>query len=154
MSALETFGAIGDSQAAIASSYDFSHDCAASPRTRSYRVRENGLVHRQIAQALQAAHDPTPRCRRQSSSRQPGRRHDLAATSAIAAGNRCLRLFAYSEGIAVAARAADRGTLPDDVRIGIQLELLHIIVLTRTRIKTAALEAAHRSHPQQRERAT
>ncbi|HEY8181933.1 MAG TPA: AAA family ATPase [Thermoanaerobaculia bacterium] len=139
--ALETLERTAILKASAASSYDFRHDLMRRAAYQKLSGPRKWLVHRQIAQALQAAHDPEGSLAGDIVHHASlGGDPHLAATSAIAAGNRCLRLFAYSEGIAVARQGLQIAeTLPDDVRIAIQIELLQIIVLTRTSIKERLL---------------
>jgi DNA-binding SARP family transcriptional activator/DNA-binding XRE family transcriptional regulator len=135
--ALETLERSAILKASMASSYDFSHDLIRRAAYQKLSGPRKWLVHRQIAQALQTTHDPEAALAGDivHHASLGGDAH-LAATSAIAAGNRCLRLFAYSEGIAVARQGLQIAeTLPEDVRIAIQIELLQIIVMTRTSIK-------------------
>jgi DNA-binding SARP family transcriptional activator len=137
MAALETLERSAILKAAMASSYDFSHDLMRRAAYQKLSGPRKWLVHRQIAQALQAAHDPDAALAGDivHHASLGGDAH-LAATAAIAAGNRCLRLFAYSEGTAVARQGLQLAeTLPDDVRIGIQIRLLNVIALTRNSIK-------------------
>jgi DNA-binding SARP family transcriptional activator len=135
--ALETLERSAILKASIASSYDFSHDLIRRAAYQKLSGPRKWLVHRQIAQALQAAHDPEAALAGDIVHHASlGGDPHLAATAAIAAGNRCLRLFAYGEGIAVARQGLQIAeTLPDGARIGIQIELLNIIVNTRNSIK-------------------
>ncbi len=137
MTALETLERSAILKAAIASSYDFGHDLMRRAAYQKLSGPRKWLVHRQIAQALQAAHDPDASLAGDIVHHASlGGDPHLAATAAIAAGNRCLRLFAYNEGIAVARQGLQIAEmLPDDVRIALQIELLQIIVLTRNSIK-------------------
>ena len=135
--ALETLERTAILKASAASSYDFSHDLIRRAAYQKLSGPRKFLVHRQIAKALQSTHDPEGALAGDivHHASLGGDAH-LAATAAIAAGNRCLRLFAYAEAIAVARQGLQIAeTLPDDVRIAIQMELLQVIVLTRTSIK-------------------
>jgi DNA-binding SARP family transcriptional activator len=142
MAALETlercaiFRATGS-----ASGYDFSHDLIRHAAYQKLSGPRKWLVHRQIAQALQATHDPDGALAGEivHHASLAGDPH-LASTAACAAGQRCLRLFAYSEALAVARQGLQiADALPDDVRIGIQLELLSVIVISRTSVKERVL---------------
>lgn len=139
--ALQTLESTAILKASADSSYDFSHDLIRRAAYQKLSGPRKFLVHRQIAQALHSAHDPEAALAGDIVHHASlGGDPHLAATSAIAAGNRCLRLFAYAEGIAVARQGLQMAeTLPDDVRITIQMELLHIIVMTRTSIKERIL---------------
>ncbi|HEX9407291.1 MAG TPA: hypothetical protein VF975_08250, partial [Thermoanaerobaculia bacterium] len=60
----------------------------------------------------------------------------LAVTAAIAAGHRCLRLFAYTEALNVARQGLQIAeTLPENLGISTQVELLHVIAMSRTSVK-------------------
>jgi DNA-binding SARP family transcriptional activator len=139
--ALETLESAAILKASADSTYDFSHDLIRRAAYQKLSGPRKFLVHRQIAQALHSVHDPEAALAGDIVHHAfLGGDPHLAATSAIAAGNRCLRLFAYAEGIAVARQGLHMAeTLPDDVRITIQMELLHIIAMTRTSIKERIL---------------
>jgi DNA-binding SARP family transcriptional activator len=124
-----------------ASSYDFSHDLIRHAAYQKLSGPRKWLVHRQIAQALQATHDPDGALAGEivHHASLAGDPH-LASTAACTAGQRCLRLFAYAEALAVARQGLQIAeALPDDVRIGIQLELLSVIVISRTSVKERVL---------------
>lgn len=135
--ALETLERSAILKATIASSYDFSHDLIRRAAYQKLSGPRKWLVHRQIAQALEGVHDPDGSLAGDIVHHASlGGDHNLAATTAITAGNRCLRLFAYSEAVAVARQGLQIAeALPDGLRIEIQIELLNIIVHSRNSIK-------------------
>jgi len=138
MAALETLERCAILRATgSASGYDFSHDLIRHAAYQKLSGPRKWLVHRQIAHALQATNDPDNALAGEivHHASLAGDPH-LASTAACAAGQRCLRLFAYAEAMTVARQGLQiADALPDDVRIGIQLELLSVIVISRTSVK-------------------
>jgi len=138
MTALETLERCAILRAApYANRYDFTHDLIRGAAYHKLSGPRKFLVHRQIAQALHATHDPDSALAGDivHHASLGGDLH-LAAHSAADAGHRCLRLFAYGEAMAVARQGLQiADSLPDEVRISHQLQLLHVIALTRISIK-------------------
>lgn len=138
MSALESLERCAILRAAGgASCYDFSHDLVRQAAYHKLSGPRKWLVHRQLARALRETHDPDAALAGEIVHHAAlGGETELAATSAINAGYRCLRLFAYAEALTVARQGLHLAeTLPDAARIRIQIELLHIVVMSRTSIK-------------------
>ncbi len=138
MTALETLERCAILRAAPnANRYDFTHDLIRGAAYHKLSGPRKFLVHRQIAQALHATHDPDSALAGDivHHASLGGDLH-LAAHSASDAGHRCLRLFAYGEAMAVARQGLQiADSLPDEVRIGHQLQLLHVMALSRISIK-------------------
>jgi len=138
MAALETLERCAILRAAPnANRYDFTHDLIRGAAYHKLSGPRKYLVHRQIAQALHATHDPDSALAGDivHHASLGGDLH-LAAHSAADAGHRCLRLFAYGEAMAVARQGLQiADSLPDEVRIDHQLQLLYVIALSRISIK-------------------
>ncbi|HYS53418.1 MAG TPA: BTAD domain-containing putative transcriptional regulator, partial [Thermoanaerobaculia bacterium] len=138
MTALETLERCAILRAAPnANRYDFTHDLIRRAAYHKLSGPRKFLVHRQIAQALQATHDPDSALAGEivHHASLGGDLH-LAAHSAAAAGHRCLRLFAYGEAMAVARQGLQiADSLPNEIRISHQMQLLHVIALSRISIK-------------------
>lgn len=111
-------------------SYDFVHDIVRQVAYRQLSEPRRRLIHRHIAQALNA-------CTTSTSSRindvayhaSLGDDHSLAASAALLAAERCLRLFAYAE----ASEWAQRGMhhchhLETSARLRLHLGLLRASV--------------------------
>jgi DNA-binding SARP family transcriptional activator len=117
--------------------YDFTHDLIRDAAYRAISGPRRVLVHRHIARASQSVHDPDSALAgdivRHASLAGD---HAMAVTAAIAAGQRCLRMFAYSEAMSVAQlglQLAD--SLPEKERIEKQMDLLDVIVTSRTAVR-------------------
>jgi DNA-binding SARP family transcriptional activator/tetratricopeptide (TPR) repeat protein len=116
-----------------AAGYDFAHDLIRQVAYRGLSGPRRLLVHRQIARAIQEAHDPADTLAADivHHAALAGDR-ELAARASVAAGKRCLRLFAYAEAGAVSRRGLLLASaLPAPVRIPIQMKLLAIGVFSR-----------------------
>jgi DNA-binding SARP family transcriptional activator/tetratricopeptide (TPR) repeat protein len=116
-----------------AAGYDFAHDLIRQVAYRGLSGPRRLLVHRQIARAIQEAHDPEDTLAADivHHAALAGDR-ELAARASVAAGKRCLRLFAYAEAGAVSRRGLLLASvLPAPVRIPIQMKLLAISVFSR-----------------------
>ncbi|HEY3054693.1 MAG TPA: BTAD domain-containing putative transcriptional regulator [Thermoanaerobaculia bacterium] len=117
--------------------YDFAHDLIRDAAYQTISGPRRVLVHRHVARALQSVHDPDSALAgdivRHASLAGD---HSLAVTAAIAAGQRCLRMFAYSEAMSVSRlglQLAD--SLPERERIEKQMNLLDVIVTSRTAVR-------------------
>ena len=130
---------------AVGHEWDFVHDLV---RTAAYnRVSEprRRLLHLQIARSLTELPDPVgERAVSIAHHAQLGGDRMLCATACLAAGERCLRLFAPQE----AATYADRGLaqiakLTGPKRVSLHIDLLSLAVLAdtrRRRLKALAIE--------------
>ena len=117
-------------------SYDFTHDLIRDGAYQAISGPRRLLVHRHIARALQSVHDPEAtlagEIMRHASIAGD---HSLAVLSAIAAGRRCLRLFAYAEAqnvVRLGAQLAE--ALPERERVEREIALMEIAVMCRVPI--------------------
>lgn len=108
--------------------YDFSHDLLRAAAYRRLSTARRGFVHQRIARALAdlAGADPSLHGDAAHHAALAGD-HELAVRASIAAGNRCLRMFANDE----AARLAESGIVHADrlagkARIGGRMALLEV----------------------------
>jgi DNA-binding SARP family transcriptional activator len=113
--------------------YDFTHDLVRDAAYKTISGPRRGLVHRNIARALQTAHDPDDALAgeivRHASLAGD---HEMAVTAAIAAGARCLRMFAYTDAIEIARLALQFSeSLPEMDRVKRQMQLFEIIMVSR-----------------------
>ncbi|HVY38071.1 MAG TPA: AAA family ATPase, partial [Polyangia bacterium] len=99
---LERHGII---RAASAAHYDFAHDLLRQAAYRRLSEPRRRLVHLQVARALQAARSDDALAGEIAHHAGLGGDARLAAQAALAAGQRCLRLYAQAE----AAELANRG---------------------------------------------
>lgn len=112
-------------------SYDFGHDLVRDAAYQMISGPRRTLVHRQIARALGESHDPEGVLAGEIVHHAAlAADHDTAAAAAVVAGNRCLRLFAYSEALSVARLGLQ---MTQDIER--QMELLAIIVLARVPLR-------------------
>ncbi len=116
--------------------YDFTHDLVRDAAYQAISGPRRVLVHRHIARALQSVHDPDGALAgdivRHASLAGD---HGMAVKAAIAAGQRCLRMFAYTDAIEIARLALQFAeSLPEIERVKRQMHLLEIIVISRTPI--------------------
>jgi tetratricopeptide (TPR) repeat protein len=136
-------------------SYDFTHDLIRDAAYQMISGPRRTLVHRNIARALRDAHDP------QSALAGEIVHHaflagdyEMAATAAVAAGRRCLRMFAYAEAVGVARRGLQIAeSLAGDTRLDTEMRLLQVIVMARTPIRERAAMAGRVSDVIERARA-
>jgi DNA-binding SARP family transcriptional activator len=120
-------------RAAAGGGWDFSHDLVRDAAYRSLSEPRRRLVHLQIAQALARLPDPDG-ARAGERAHHAGLGGDLeaAARAWLAAGERCLRVFAQAE----AGKAATRGIelaerLPPAVRAVVEVPLYAVRVFSR-----------------------
>jgi DNA-binding SARP family transcriptional activator/tetratricopeptide (TPR) repeat protein len=138
---LERHGVLRAGEAA----FDFSHDLLRQAAYRQLSAPRRRLVHRQIARVLAAEPDTDGALAGDVAHHAAlGGDGELAATAAVRAGERCLRLFAPAEAAELAERALPlvRG-LPRDVRLCLQIALLKVYVhssLGRRRVAELAAE--------------
>ncbi|HSP15184.1 MAG TPA: BTAD domain-containing putative transcriptional regulator [Thermoanaerobaculia bacterium] len=113
--------------------YDFTHDLVRDAAYQAISGPRRVLVHRNIARALLSVHDPDSALAgdvvRHASLAGD---HDTAVKAAIAAGRRCLRMFAWADAIEIARLALQFAeSLPQIERVKRQMHLLEIIVVSR-----------------------
>ncbi len=110
--------------------YDFVHDLVRRSAYQQLSGPRRRLLHGHIARTLETMPDPDSVLAGDLSHHAAlGGDAERAARAAIAAGERCLRVFAHAE----AAELARRGIrlvqgLPRDVRLRLHVELLRIYV--------------------------
>jgi DNA-binding SARP family transcriptional activator len=143
LGALERLERLAVIRAAGENAYDFVHDLVRDGAYRMITGPRRTLVHRHIARALRELHDPDgARAGEVMHHASLAGEHELAVQAAVDAGKRCLRLFAYSEAIAVARRGLSIcETLSGDVRIQSEMRLLYIIVFARTPLRERVVYA-------------
>lgn len=114
--------------------YDFSHDLIRDAAYQLVTGPRRLLMHRHILRALAETHDADGALAGEivHHASMAGE-HEIAATAAIDAGKRCLRLFAYTEAVNVARRGLQMTeALSAEKQIDIRTRLLHIVALART----------------------
>jgi tetratricopeptide (TPR) repeat protein len=119
--ASSTLGSVG---------YDFAHDLVRRAAYRSMSEPRRRWVHLHVARTLDATSDPEGALAGDIAHHAAlGGDSELAARAYVAAGERCLRLFAYADASKLAASGiqhADR--LPLQVAIPIRIALLAVHV--------------------------
>jgi hypothetical protein len=100
-------------------------------------IRTPELVHRHIARALRETHDPESALAGDIVHHASlAGEHEQACKAAVEAGKRCLRLFASAEAMNVARLGLQIAeSLSGNVRLETEVQLLHIIVMSRTPIR-------------------
>jgi DNA-binding SARP family transcriptional activator/tetratricopeptide (TPR) repeat protein len=154
LSALEKLERCAIIRAAGDRSYDFAHDLIRDVAYQGVSGPRRALAHRQIASALQAMHDPDGALAGDVLHHASlGGDFAGAAEAAVRAGERCLRLFAYTEAVGVARRGLQIAEgLGGPLRADVEMRLLRIVVMSRAPLKerlplTAGLpEAARRAY--------
>lgn len=111
-------------------SYDFAHDLIRQGAYRRLAGPRRRLAHQHIARVLAAAPDPDAALAADLAHHAAlGGDSGTAARACLAAGERCLRIFAQQEAAVLARRGlqhAERLDLPD--RLDLQAELLRLFV--------------------------
>ncbi len=125
--------------------YDFTHDLVRDAAYQAISGPRRVLVHQHIARALLSVHDPDGALAgdivRHASLAGD---HPTAVSTAITAGQRCLRVFAYTDAIDIARLALQFSeSLPQRERIKRQMQLLEIIVISRAPIAMRLPFTAH-----------
>ena len=117
--------------------YDFAHDLVRDVAYQGISGPRRALAHGQIAIALQAVHDPDSLLAGDILHHASlGGQLQSAAEAAVRAGERCLRLFAYTEAVGVARRGLQIAeALAGETRAQIEMKLLHVVVMARTPIR-------------------
>ena len=119
---LERYGVLRASQTG---GYDFSHDVIRSAAYARMSEPRRRLVHIQIARALwQDSADGEAAGEVLHHAALAGEQ-ELAARASIAAGERCIRLFAYVDALDLSRRGLGHAAqLPTRVRLPLEVELL------------------------------
>jgi len=116
---LERHGVLSTSGGA---GYDFAHDVTREAAYALLSEPRRRLVHIQIAHALWTQDSP-PAADILHHAALAGE-HELAARACVAAGQRCLRVFAYADARELSRRGIDHAAhLPDHSRIPLEVEL-------------------------------
>lgn len=112
--------------------YDFAHDIVRQAVYQQISQPRRQLIHRQIAHQIQQNASDLDRVAGEIAHHASlGGDHALAASTALAAAQRCLKLFAYNEALDLAQRGLQHCqflNLP--TRILLQVELLRVWALT------------------------
>jgi predicted ATPase/DNA-binding SARP family transcriptional activator len=123
---------------------DFAHDLLRQAAYRRLSPARRRLVHLQIARELHAARGGDDTFAGEIARHAAlGGEALLAAQSALAAGQRCLRVFAYAEAAELASRGLQQLPRIERMnRIRLQIALCEVLVETgRTARATASLES-------------
>jgi DNA-binding SARP family transcriptional activator len=111
--------------------YDFTHDLVREAAYQMMSAPRRVLIHRHIARALRETHDRDAALAGEIVHHASlAGDYELAATAAIAAGQRCLRLFAYGDATSVARRG-----LEITASVETEVRLLEVIVLARVPLR-------------------
>ncbi|HSS37696.1 MAG TPA: AAA family ATPase, partial [Polyangia bacterium] len=123
---LERHGII---RAASATHYDFAHDLLRQAAYRRLSEPRRRLVHLQVARALQAARGDDALAGEIAHHAGLGGDARLAAQAAVAAGQRCLRLYAHAEAAELANRGLQHAARLDRLdRVPLQIGLYGVLV--------------------------
>jgi DNA-binding SARP family transcriptional activator len=143
LDALERAGVLRASE----SGYDFVHDLFRRSAYRHISQPRRRLLHLHIARALAAVADPDGALAGDIAHHAAlGEDRAVAAQACAAAGERCLRLFAYDEAVELAERgiAHSQGLpMPDRVRLEMALHKVRVLA---TPAADRARELASVSH--------
>ena len=122
--------------------YDFTHDLIREAAYQLLSGPRRRIVHRQIARALETVHDPNGELAGEIVHHAAlAGENELGAGAAVRAGERCLRMFAYVEAMAVASHGLQLAeSLSAPERLEMQMKLLYVIVLCRTSLSTSRRE--------------
>jgi DNA-binding SARP family transcriptional activator len=109
-----------------AGGYDFAHDLVRRAAYGSMSEPRRRLVHAQVARALEREADPNGLLAGDLLHHAAlAGDHELAARACIAAGLRCIRLFAYGDAQDLARRGLEHAEhLPLAARLELQVDLL------------------------------
>jgi DNA-binding SARP family transcriptional activator len=128
----------------LEATFDFSHDLLRQAAYRQLSSPRRRLVHRQIARILATEPDADGALAGDVAHHAAlGGDLELAASAAVRAGERCLRLFAPAEAAELVERALPlvRG-LPRDIRLCLHIALLKVYVHSSLGRRRAAELAA------------
>ena len=129
---LERRGVVRSDAAGVGASYDFVHDLLRAAAYRRLSTPRRRFVHKRIALVLsERANEDGSLYGDVVHHASLAGEHEIVARAAVAAAERCLRMFAYDE----AARLAETGLphaeqLAPAARIALRLELLQVRVLS------------------------
>jgi len=114
--------------------YDFTHDLIREAAYQMLSGPRRRIAHREIARALREMHDPDGAVAGEILHHAAlAGENEIAASAAVTAGKRCLRLFAYVEAQSVADQGLQLAeSLPPETRIDLQMRLLYVILLCRS----------------------
>jgi DNA-binding SARP family transcriptional activator/tetratricopeptide (TPR) repeat protein len=117
--------------------YDFAHDLVREVAYQMVSGPRRALVHRHIARVLDETHDTDGALAGEIVHHASlAGDHALAARAAVASGNRCLRMFAYTEAVSVARRGLQLvESLSGNVRVETEMGLLSVLVMSRTPVR-------------------
>jgi DNA-binding SARP family transcriptional activator len=130
-------------RAAAGGGWDFSHDLVREAAYRALSEPRRRLVHLQIAQALAKLPDPDgARSGERAHHAALGGDVEAAARAWLAAGERCVRLFAGAE----AHKAANRGLalleqLPREARVSLELPLYKTLLESKNGVSNREVDA-------------
>ncbi|HWP06714.1 MAG TPA: AAA family ATPase [Polyangiaceae bacterium] len=126
LGALEVLERHGVLATAGAGGYDFAHDLVRRAAYGSMSEPRRRLVHAHIARALEREADPNGVLAGDLLHHAAlAGDHELAARACIAAGLRCIRLFAYGDARDLARRGLEHAEhLPPAARVELKVELL------------------------------
>ena len=118
--------------ASPAAGYDFAHDLVRRSAYRAMSEPRRRWVHLQIARALSAAGDPGgARAGEIAHHAALGGDSALASRAYLAAGQRCLRMFAQADASQLAASGIQHiDHLPPECAVPLRVELLSVQVLS------------------------
>lgn len=108
--------------------YDFNHDLVRRAAYETIPAPSRIAVHSHIARVFQSLPDPDGvRAGDVAHHAALGGEEELAARACVAAGQRCLRVFAHAEAASFARQGITLArNLPREVRVQLQLELLDV----------------------------
>jgi DNA-binding SARP family transcriptional activator len=111
--------------------YDFIHDIVRRVVYRQISEPRRHLIHLQIAHKLnQRATSDNALSGDIAHHASLGGDHELAASAALLAGDRCLKLFAYAEAATLAQRGIEHCQFLDErTRIRLHLDLLRVLAI-------------------------
>jgi len=129
--------------------YDFNHDLIREAAYQMLSGPRRRIAHREIARALREMHDPDGALAGEIVHHAAlAGENEIAASAAVSAGNRCLRLFAYVEAQSVADHGLQLAeSLPPETRIDLQMRLLYVILLCRGSLPRSRREFLPRARP-------
>ncbi len=114
--------------------YDFTHDLIRDAAYQMMSGPRRTLVHRHVARTLGETHDPDHALAGEIVHHASlAGDHDIAASAAVQAGRRCLRMFAYAEATSIARRGLQiLEALSGNARLETEMKLFEILIMCRT----------------------
>src|SRR5262249_54836601 len=109
---------------------DFTHDLIRQVAYHDLSEPRRRIMHRQIARALATHDDPDGGLAGDVAHHAAlGGEPELAVRACISAGERCLRVFAHSEALALAQRGLPLvSSLPRQIRLSLHMALLKLAI--------------------------